>query len=91
VKRRLLVCCSYSESGIVTVLKSGARIRLMETENPRVCVCGCVVYPSFVPLLLSYLLLFCVVNDVLHLCSHLHLFASFGRQQALDRRTYKCI
>jgi hypothetical protein len=31
VKRRLYVFCSYSETVIITVLKSVARIRLMET------------------------------------------------------------
>jgi hypothetical protein len=33
VKRRLYMCCSYSESLIITMLKSVARIRPVKTEK----------------------------------------------------------
>jgi anti-anti-sigma regulatory factor len=35
---RLCVCCSYSDTSIITVLKSVAKIRLLKTVNPSVCV-----------------------------------------------------
>jgi hypothetical protein len=38
VERILHVCCSYSETDIITVLKSVARIRQAKTENPSVDV-----------------------------------------------------
>jgi hypothetical protein len=33
VKRKLYVCCGYSETVIITVLKFVARIRLLKTEK----------------------------------------------------------
>jgi hypothetical protein len=32
------VCCSYNEIGIITVLKSVARLRLVKAENSTVCI-----------------------------------------------------
>jgi hypothetical protein len=40
VKRRLGVCYSYSETGMIIVLKSVARIGHVKTENYGVCVCN---------------------------------------------------
>jgi hypothetical protein len=38
MKRRPHVCYRYNEPGIITVLKSVARIRLLKDENLSVCV-----------------------------------------------------
>jgi hypothetical protein len=52
VKRRLYLSCSYSETGIIIMLKSVASIRLAKFENPsvgvtvncKVCRSGIVLY-----------------------------------------------
>jgi hypothetical protein len=72
--------CPEKENAYSTL--TCCKCRLAEGEN---------LLPVLLPLLSSYPLLVCFVDDVLHLSSHLHLFASFGRQQALDRRTYICM
>jgi hypothetical protein len=38
VQSRLYVCCSYSDTDTITVLKSVVRMRLAKTENPNACV-----------------------------------------------------
>jgi hypothetical protein len=38
VKKILPVCCSYSDTAIINVLKSVARIRLVKTEKSNVFV-----------------------------------------------------
>jgi hypothetical protein len=37
VQRRLHVCCSYSETSIIPMLKSVAGIRLVKTEDTNIC------------------------------------------------------
>jgi hypothetical protein len=50
VERRLHVCCSYSETVIITVLKSVSRIRLMKTEKTYRVLVICKVWRSAIVL-----------------------------------------
>jgi hypothetical protein len=48
--KRFYVCCSYSETVIVTVLKSVARIRLVKTEETWGVLVICKVWKSAIVL-----------------------------------------
>jgi hypothetical protein len=50
VKRRLYVCCSYSQTIVITVLKSVARIRLVTNEKTWRVLVICKVWRSAIVL-----------------------------------------